>query len=1124
MIRQPVKDPPTMKQLPIASLALTLLISTPLSAQISSDGTLSTSVTSPDALNFLIENGDRAGDNLFHSFDGFSIPTGGEAYFNNAADIVNIFSRVTGGNISNIDGILRANGTANLFLINPAGIIFGENASLNIGGSFFATTAESVVFSDGFEFSATNPDATPLLTVNIPVGLQMGVNSGDIQVNGTGYNISTGFRAPLTRNNTDARLQVSTGNTLALVGGNITLNGGILSAENGRVELGAVSSPDLVQLNPTGLDYSNVSVFGNIELSQQSLVEASEIGAIRLIGNNISLQDGSLLFIENQSNQAAQGIEIQASESVEFIESNLDTSIRSGAISDTLGSGDGADISIIAPKIRGQNNGGNLRAFTFGEGNSGNITIEAEDLEFIGGDRTTALIEIRTLGTGDGGNLTVNTGRLTLQDASLINNINNGGSGSAGNVVINATESVELGPNIDNSTLIGSSTVSASGDAGSITINTSKLTLEGGALISSSTFGAGDAGTITINAQESIILSGFGINVFTNSIDRTTIRTAGVLISEASRQSLGLPNNVTGSAGEVILNTDLLEVSDGASIGVQHDDIGNAGTLEINAEQILLQDGGNFTASTQSGDGGDITLKVQDLLQLSEGSFIDTEAFGEGDGGEIAIASNSLRLTGNSSINSSAVAGRGGNINLQIGDDLQLNNGGQIIADALQSGQGGNISVAAAKTTLTQNSTISTNASGSASGGQLNLTSDNISISGGSNLSAFTGGSGTAGNIFIQAPEINILGTENPQNSDIGLIANPSFIGAGTFPSSSGKAGSINITTNRIRISEGGLIAAGTSGNGASGDVEIFASESVELNGTSNFPAPLFGFFTNHPSRISADSLSQAAAGSVSIQTPILSVNDGAVVEVNGLGEGGAGNLEIISSQILLDNNASLQALVAGGSQGNITLNTNDLILSNNATITTNASSSASGGNIEINSNLIFLRESSNISANAVFGAGGNISINTESIFVAPDSTITASSQLGVDGSVNINNPDVETNAELIELPKNFSDQSEQIATGCNNNNQSQFIATGRGGIPAIPNERLSSDRTWQDLRDISAFLPTLTEPIIAKIEQPAIVEANTWLINTQGNLELVATTNNSREVGLTAHCSGGVK
>ncbi len=131
-------------------------------AQITSDGSLNTTV-SQSGNNFTITNGSRVGNNLFHSFSQFSVPTKGSAFFNNASDIQNIFSRVTGGNISNIDGLIKANGSANLFLLNSAGILFGANAKLDIGGSFLGTTANSIKFADGIEFSAINPQVNPFI-------------------------------------------------------------------------------------------------------------------------------------------------------------------------------------------------------------------------------------------------------------------------------------------------------------------------------------------------------------------------------------------------------------------------------------------------------------------------------------------------------------------------------------------------------------------------------------------------------------------------------------------------------------------------------------------------------------------------------------------------------------------------------------------------------------------------------------------------------------------------------------------------------------------------------------------------------------------------------------------------
>ena len=151
----------------------------PAFSEVLSDGTTNTTVNT-SGNNFTILNGIQRGSNLFHSFEKFSIPRGGSATFNNSSAIENIINRVTGGNVSNIDGLIKANGSANVFLINPAGIVFGENALLDIGGSFLGSTAQSIVFEDGFNYSAIVSEQTPLLTVSVPLGLQMGLLSGAI--------------------------------------------------------------------------------------------------------------------------------------------------------------------------------------------------------------------------------------------------------------------------------------------------------------------------------------------------------------------------------------------------------------------------------------------------------------------------------------------------------------------------------------------------------------------------------------------------------------------------------------------------------------------------------------------------------------------------------------------------------------------------------------------------------------------------------------------------------------------------------------------------------------------------------------------------------------------------------
>ena len=274
----------------------------PLPTQIVPDATLpnNSSVTTSGNTS-IITGGTEAGSNLFHSFEQFSVSTGGEAFFNNAPDVRNIISRVTGESLSNIDGTIRANGTANLFLLNPNGIIFGSNASLNIGGSIVASTASSLNFADGIQFSATAPQTISLVTVTVPIGLQFEGTTGSI-LNQSQATNSSGERVGL---------QVQPGRTLALVGGDVALERGSLTAEEGRIELGSVGSPSLVSLAPTeqgwALDYEGVQNFQNIQLSQGVFGSGDNI---QMRGRQVTLVRSEIGPITNQAVPASEPFEV----------------------------------------------------------------------------------------------------------------------------------------------------------------------------------------------------------------------------------------------------------------------------------------------------------------------------------------------------------------------------------------------------------------------------------------------------------------------------------------------------------------------------------------------------------------------------------------------------------------------------------------------------------------------------------------------------------------------------------------------------------------------------------------------------------------------------------------------
>ncbi|MFQ4146715.1 filamentous hemagglutinin N-terminal domain-containing protein [Chlorogloeopsis sp. ULAP02] len=592
-------------------------------AQITQDATLpnNSRVVTQDNIR-IIEGGTQAGSNLFHSFEQFSVPTGSTAYFNNALDIQNIISRVTGKSVSNIDGTLKANGTANLFLINPNGIIFGPNASLNIGGSFLASTASSMNFADDTKFSAIEPQTTPLLTLSVPIGLQFGATAAPIR---NQSQVTDNFGTPV-------GLQVPFSKTLALVGGDVTLEGGNLTAQEGRIELGSVAGNNFVSMIPTNqgwaLGYEGVQNFQNIQLIAR-FFNGSEIPSY-----------------VNTSGEGGGNIQVQGK--------RLIVTDSSSIFNNTLGSLSG-----------------------------GNLTVNTiESVELIGFG--TPLMSV-SFGAGNAGNLTINTGKLVVRDGAQIS-VNSTGTGSGGRLTVNASDSVELIggyvlslPSLNRNFFLASglfSSTSATGDAGSIKINTQKLYIQGGATVTTQANGlllpfsnqfipaTGKGGNLTVNASKSVEITGTS--------------------PTGSPSSLFASTQGSGAAGNVTLKTEQLIVRDGATIivgsGVPEEYIyladpnklGEAGELNITARSILLDNQGKLTSETDLGNGGNIKLQVQDLLLMRRNSQISTnagKAEAAGDGGNIIInAPNGFIVATpneNSDITANAFTDAGGRVQIQ---------------------------------------------------------------------------------------------------------------------------------------------------------------------------------------------------------------------------------------------------------------------------------------------------------------------------------------------------------------------------------------------------------------------------------------------------------------------------
>ncbi len=803
-------------------------------AQIVPDATLpvNSTVTQQGATT-AIDGGTKAGGNLFHSFREFSIPTNGEAYFNNALDIQNIFSRVTGGSISNIDGLIRANGSANLFLLNPNGIIFGPNARLNIGGSFLASTASSIRFADDTFFGTTSPQTAPLLTISVPIGLQMGRNPGNILVQGPGNNLSLNPETgTITRDNRPVGLQVAPGQTLALLGGNLTLEGGNLTAKSGRIELGSVGGDTLVTLTPMNsgmaLSYPEMQNFQDISLSKAASVDVSGAGGgdVFVVGRRVTLTDGSVILALTEGAKAGGTLSVRASETVELIGISAEGQFNSSLFVSVAkeATGDGGNLIIETTRLQ-LVDGGQVGAGTLGAGKAGNVTVKATDVvELIGiasnGKSASSLdTSVNSGATGDGGNLTIETARLRVIDGAQIG-AGTFGAGKGGNLTVKATETVEvIGTSADGGVLSGlfaSAAPGATGNGGNLTIETARLRVIDGALVSVDTFGAGKGGNLTVQATDAVELIG-------TSSDGNFV--SGLFAS--------VRPGATGDGGNLTIETARLHAINGAQVLVATFGPGKAGNLIVKATDAVELIGTRGDSGVSSGlfasvglgatgDGGNLTIETA-RLRVADGAVVSVATFGLGKGGNLIVkATDAVELIGTRAdgVVSSGLAasvargatGDGGNLTIETAR-LRVVDGAQVSVATFGTGKGGNLTVKATDAV----ELIGTSADGKISsslralapsgatgdGGNLTIETARLQVVNGATVSVRNRGEGKAGNLIVDAGSI--------------LLDNSGRLTADTKAG----GGRIELRSDTITLRRGSQISTNATGGESGGDVEI---------------------------------------------------------------------------------------------------------------------------------------------------------------------------------------------------------------------------------------------------------------------------------------------------------------
>ena len=571
-----------------------MLLLSPALAQITSDGTTGSSVNQ-NKTRFQIKGGTTRGKTLFHSFEKFSIPTNKQAYFTNPAEINLILSRITGKGISNIDGTLGVDGGADLFLMNPNGIIFGPNASLDLNGSFLATTGSSFVFEDGKTFSASNPTSVPDMKISVPLGIQFGTNPGAITIR--------------------SQFDVDPGKNIAFFGGDLNFINSTVSADGGEIAIGSVNTGGYIKLssvpNSWSFGYEGNQGYKDINIKNSSIGTFYSQN-IRIDGENILIADS-------------------------FVRANGSTDVNAVNAVDIYGGHVRGDkyLSLGAKKLK-LFSGGSLKA-------GGILNINIIDFIEISGynknrhgfKKRSGIYHSSFFENSYVRGININADKIFIRNGGLIRTSSWGSKG--GDININANElSLSHGGLIE--------TFSWGSEGGDININANELSLSHGGKVLSLDYNdlffgpllgiyrPGQGGNINLNIAGKISISGKDTNTTSSDFieNKFGINTSGIF-SASNKES-------RGRTGDINIRAKEISILDSAQVSINNNGIGTGGNLYVKAQDLELRNQGLISAKGSNNRLGNLNINIDNLLLLRNQSKITYGTEGVGIGGKVNIS------------------------------------------------------------------------------------------------------------------------------------------------------------------------------------------------------------------------------------------------------------------------------------------------------------------------------------------------------------------------------------------------------------------------------------------------------------------------------------------------------